>query len=180
MMHVLTKPKFFVPMHGEFRHLKKHTELAEEVGMPKENMLIAEIGNVIELTPDSMEINGSVPSGKVLVDGFGVGDVGNIVLRDRRHLSQDGLIVVVAAANFDEGFLVSGPDIVSRGFVYVREAEELMDSVKELAEEVLNQCFDSGMNDWNTIKTKVKDELSSYIYSRTKRKPMILPVILNV
>ncbi len=180
MMHCLTKPKFFVPIHGEYKHLKKHTELAMEMGMPSENMVIADIGSVIELTPDSMEITGSVPSGKVLVDGFGVGDVGNIVLRDRRHLSQDGLIVVVAAANFNEGILVSGPDIVSRGFVYVREAETHMESLKDLAEEVLDRCFDSGLSDWNTIKTKVKDELSTYIYQKTKRKPMILPVILNV
>lgn len=180
LMHVLTKPKFFIPIHGEFRHLKQHTELAKELGMPAENMLIAEIGNVIELTPDSIEINGNVPSGKVLVDGFGVGDVGNIVLRDRRHLAEDGLIVVVAAANFTDRYIVSGPDIVSRGFVYVREAEELMDSLRALATEVIENCFSAGMTDWNTIKTKVKDELSSYIYSKTKRKPMILPIIMNV
>ena len=127
-----------------------------------------------------MEVTGNVPSGKVLVDGFGVGDVGNIVLRDRRHLGQDGLIVVVASANFDEKLLLAGPDIVSRGFVYVREAEELMESVRSLALEIIEDCFERDMTDWNEIKNKLRDELTSYIYSRTKRKPMILPVIMNI
>lgn len=180
LMQVLTKPKFFIPMHGEYKHLKANVDLAHEVGIDEKHTLIPEIGRVIELGPDSLEMTETVPSGKVLVDGFGVGDVGNIVLRDRRHLGQDGLIVVVAAANFDEKLLLSGPDIVSRGFVYVREAEELMESVRAIAQDSLERCFTDGMTDWNEIKTRVRDELADFIYSKTKRKPMILPVILNV
>jgi conserved hypothetical protein len=180
LIHILTKPKFFIPVHGEFRHLKRHAELAQEVGMKLENILIPEIGKVIELSEDKMEITGSVPAGKVLIDGLGVGDVGSIVLRDRRHLSQDGLIVVVAAIDIDQKEIVSGPDIVSRGFVYVRESEELMDSVRSLANDVLESCLAQNMQEWNAIKAKVKDELTTFIYGKTKRKPMILPVIMNV
>ncbi|MBR5307980.1 MAG: ribonuclease J [Clostridia bacterium] len=180
LMQVLTKPKFFVPIHGEYKHLKANVDLAHEVGIDSKHTLIPDVGHVIEFTPDTMEMNEVVQSGKVLVDGFGVGDVGNIVLRDRRHLGQDGLIVVVASANFDEKLLLAGPDIVSRGFVYVREAEELMESVRSLALEILEDCFERDMTDWNEIKNKLRDELTSFIYSRTKRKPMILPVIMNI
>lgn len=180
LMQVLTRPKFFVPLHGEYRHLRANVELAHEVGIDSHHTLIPDVGKVIEFTEDTMEMTETVPSGKVLVDGFGVGDVGNIVLRDRRHLGQDGLIVVVAAADFDSKRLVSGPDIVSRGFVYVREAEELMESVKVRAGEILEECFEEESDDWNEIKTRVKDELTAFIYSKTKRKPMILPVILDV
>ncbi len=180
LMQVLTKPKFFVPIHGEYKHLKANVDLAHEVGIDSKHTLIPSVGHVIEFTPDSMEMTEVVQSGKVLVDGFGVGDVGNIVLRDRRHLGQDGLIVVVASANFDEKLLLAGPDIVSRGFVYVREAEELMESVRSLALEILEDCFERDMTDWNEIKNKLRDELTSYVYSRTKRKPMILPVIMNI
>ncbi|MBR3994963.1 MAG: ribonuclease J [Clostridia bacterium] len=180
LMQVLTKPKFFVPIHGEYKHLKANVDLAHEVGIDSKHTLIPEVGHVIEFTPDTMEMTEVVPSGKVLVDGFGVGDVGNIVLRDRRHLGQDGLIVVVASANFDEKLLLAGPDIVSRGFVYVREAEELMDSVRSLSLEIIEDCFERNVTDWNEIKNKLRDELTSYIYSRTKRKPMILPVIMNI
>ncbi|MBE6704075.1 MAG: ribonuclease J [Ruminococcaceae bacterium] len=180
LMQVLTKPKFFVPIHGEYKHLKANIDLAHEVGIDSKHTLIPDVGHVIEFTPDTMEMTEVVQSGKVLVDGFGVGDVGNIVLRDRRHLGQDGLIVVVASANFDEKLLLAGPDIVSRGFVYVREAEELMESVRALALEILEDCFERDMTDWNEIKNKLRDELTSYIYSRTKRKPMILPVIMNI
>lgn len=180
LMQVLTKPKFFVPIHGEYKHLKANVDLAHEVGIDSHHTLIPEIGKVIEFTEDTMEFGETVPSGKVLVDGFGVGDVGNIVLRDRRHLGQDGLIVVVASANFDEKLLLAGPDIVSRGFVYVREAEDLMEEIRQLARKILEDCFDSSMNDWNEIKNELRDELTSFIYSKTKRKPMILPVIMNV
>ncbi len=180
LMQVLTKPKFFVPIHGEYKHLKANVDLAHEVGIDSKHTLIPDVGHVIEFTPDTMEMTEVVQSGKVLVDGFGVGDVGNIVLRDRRHLGQDGLIVVVASANFDEKLLLAGPDIVSRGFVYVREAEELMESVRALALEIIEDCFERDMTDWNEIKNKLRDELTSYIYSRTKRKPMILPVIMNI
>lgn len=180
LMQVLTKPKFFVPIHGEYKHLKANVDLAHEAGIDSKHTIIPDVGHVIEFTPDTMEMTEVVQSGKVLVDGFGVGDVGNIVLRDRRHLGQDGLIVVVASANFDEKLLLAGPDIVSRGFVYVREAEELMESVRSLALEIIEDCFERDMTDWNEIKNKLRDELTSYIYSRTKRKPMILPVIMNI
>ncbi len=180
MMHVLTKPKYFIPIHGEYKHLKAHYELAKELGENPSNILIPELGKVIEISEEKMEVTGSVPAGKVLVDGFGVGDVGNIVLRDRRHLALDGLIVVVAAVDIDAGEIVSGPDIVSRGFVYVREAEELMDEVRTIASETLQICLDKNMKEWNAIKGKVKDELTEFLYARTKRKPMILPVFMNV
>ena len=180
MLHVLTKPRYFIPMHGEFKHLKAHYELAKEVGENPSHILIPEIGKVIEISEEKMEVTGNVPSGKVLVDGFGVGDVGNIVLRDRRHLSLDGLIVVVAAVDIDSGEIVSGPDIVSRGFVYVREAEALMDEVRTIAYDTLRSCLDKNMKEWNAIKAKVKDELTDYLYAKTKRKPMILPVFMNI
>lgn len=180
LMQVLTKPKFFIPIHGEYKHLKANVDLAHEVGIDSQHTIIPEIGRVIELTPDTMEMTETVPSGKVLIDGYGVGDVGNIVLRDRRHLGQDGLIVVVASANFDEKLLLAGPDIVSRGFVYVREAEDLMEEIRQLALEILKDCFAKGMSDWNEIKNNLRDELTSFIYAKTKRKPMILPVIMNI
>ena len=180
LMQVLTRPKFFVPIHGEYKHLKANVDLAHEIGIDSHHTLIPDNGRIIEFTEDSMEMTELIPSGKVLVDGFGVGDVGNIVLRDRRHLGQDGLIVVVASANFDEKILLAGPDIVSRGFVYVREAEELMESVRELAREIIEECFSKDTTDWNDIKNKLKDELTTFLYGKTKRKPMILPVIMNV
>ena len=180
LMHGLVKPKFFIPVHGEQRHLKAHSELAKLMGMKSENILIPDVGKIIEIDENSMKFNGTVPSGKILVDGFGVGDVGNIVLRDRRHLAQDGLIVVVAAIDIEDGLLISGPDIVSRGFVYVRESEELMEQTRATARDAINYCFDSGTNEWNAIKTRVRDDLSKFLYQKTKRKPMILPIIMDV
>jgi len=180
LIHALVKPKYFIPVHGEQRHLKAHSELARYMGMKGENILIPEIGKIIELDENSMKFNGTAPSGKILVDGCGVGDVGNIVLRDRRHLAQDGLIVVVAAIDIENGLLISGPDIVSRGFVYVRESEELMDHAKNSARDAIEYCFENGTNEWNAIKTKVRDDLSKFLYQRTKRKPMILPIIMDV
>ena len=180
LMHGLVKPKFFVPVHGEQRHLKAHSELAKYMGMNPENILIPEIGKIIELDANSIKFNGTAPNGKILVDGFGVGDVGNIVLRDRRHLAQDGLIVVVAAIDAEEGFLTSGPDIVSRGFVYVRESEELMEQARATAKEAIDWCFDNDTNEWNEIKAKVRDDLSKFLYNKTKRKPMILPIIIDM
>lgn len=180
LIHGLVKPKFFMPVHGEQRHLKAHAELAKYMGMKSENILIADIGKVIELDADSMKFNGTVPNGKILVDGFGVGDVGNIVLRDRRHLAQDGLIVVVAAIDIENGLLISGPDIVSRGFVYVRESEELMEKTRSVAKGAISRCFENGSNEWNEIKTQVRDDLSKFLYQKTKRKPMILPIIMDV
>lgn len=180
LIHALTKPKFFMPIHGEYHHLMQHKELAEFMGMDPKNIFVCDIGQVLELEHDSCRKNGTVTSGRMLVDGYGVGDVGNIVLRDRRHLAQDGLIVVVATVDIDEATIVSGPDIISRGFVYVRESEELMDTVREMVRDVLCDTLDSGVTEWTQMKTAVKDTLSKYLYSKTKRKPMILPVIMNV
>jgi ribonuclease J len=180
LIHALTKPRFFMPIHGEYHHLMQHKELAEYMGMNPANIFICDIGQVLELDRDSCKKNGTVPAGRMLVDGYGVGDVGNIVLRDRRHLAQDGLIVVVATVDADEGTIISGPDIISRGFVYVRESEELMDEVRELVKKVLNDTLSSGATEWNQMKSGVKDALSKYLYAKTKRKPMILPVIMNV
>ncbi|MBQ4590521.1 MAG: ribonuclease J [Clostridia bacterium] len=180
LIHALTKPKFFMPIHGEYHHLMQHKELAEFMGMDPKNIFVCDIGQVLELDADSCKKNGTVTSGRMLVDGYGVGDVGNIVLRDRRHLAQDGLIVVVATVDVDEATIVSGPDIISRGFVYVRESEELMDAVREMVRDVLCDTLDSGITEWTQMKTAVKDTLSKYLYAKTKRKPMILPVIMNV
>ncbi|MBQ6262326.1 MAG: ribonuclease J, partial [Clostridia bacterium] len=181
LMHALVKPKYFIPIHGEYRHLMQHKELAEFMGMAPSNIFVSNIGDVLEIGHDGKcKRAGTVPSGHVLIDGYGVGDVGNIVLRDRRHLSQDGLIVVVAAVDEAMGEVVSGPDIISRGFVYVRESEELMEEVKNLAESVLRETVEDGSTEWNQIKSNLKDVLTKYIYSKTKRKPMILPVIMNV
>ena len=180
LMHALTKPKYLMPIHGEYRHLMQHKELAEFMGMPSDRIFVCEIGQVLELDGSSCKRGETVPSGRVLIDGYGVGDVGNIVLRDRRHLGQDGLIVVVATVNVDQCEIISGPDIISRGFVYVRESEELMDEVREIAARVLEKTLSAGITEWNQIKSNVKDALSKYLYSKTKRKPMILPVIMNV
>ena len=180
LIHGLVKPKFFIPLHGEQRHLKAHAELAEYMGTKAENILIPDIGKIIEIDENSMKTNGTVPSGKILVDGFGVGDVGSIVLRDRRHLAQDGLIVVVAAIDIEDGLLISGPDIVSRGFVYVRESEELMEQARSTARDAIEDCFEEGTSDWNALKSKVRDELTKFLYQKTKRKPMILPIIMDV
>ncbi|MCI8388835.1 MAG: ribonuclease J [Clostridiales bacterium] len=180
LMHALTKPKYFMPVHGEQRHLITHKRLAQEMGMPENHIFVSEIGKVLEIDKDGARFNGMVPSGKILVDGYGVGDVGNIVLRDRRHLAQDGLIVVVATVDIDERAIISGPDIVSRGFVYVRESEQLMDQVRQIARDALEGCLDRDITDWTELKGHVKDDLSKFLYSKTKRKPMILPVVMNV
>lgn len=180
IIHTLTQPKFFIPVHGEQKHLYKHALLAQSLGMPAGNVLVTEIGKTIELTADSMSVVGSVPAGRVLVDGLGVGDVGSIVLRDRRHLSQDGLIVVVATLDSVSGELVSGPDIVTRGFVYVREAETLIDEIRTVAKRVIEDCCRNPHCDWNTIKGRVRDDLSRMLFQKTKRSPMILPIIMDV
>lgn len=180
LLHALLKPKFFMPIHGECKHLIRNKELAMEMGMKPENIFVSEIGKVLELTRTSAKFNGTIPCGRVLVDGLGVGDVGNIVLRDRRHLSQDGIIIVVATVDVQMGSIISGPDIVSRGFVYVREAEELMEQLKEVATVAIDACIDEGYADWNEIKASVKDSMSKCIFNRTRRRPMILPIIMNV
>ena len=180
LMHNLVRPKFFVPVHGEFRHLIKHANLAQSLGMPKENIVIAENGSVIELTKNSIGINGKVPAGKVLVDGLGVGDVGNIVLSDRRQLSQDGIMIVVVTIDKENCHVVSGPDIVSRGFVYVREAEGLMDEAKDKVQLALEKCEENGVSEWSAIKSTVRDSLGRFLYERTRRRPMILPIIMEI
>lgn len=180
LIHTLVKPKFFIPVHGEFRHLKQHAMLAEALGMPKENIFICEIGNVLEFTSDSCKVTGTVTAGRVLVDGLGIGDVGNIVLRDRKHLSQDGLMVVVVTISKDSSSVVAGPDIISRGFVYVREAEDLMEEARDLVVKILEEHEEKKIMDWNSIKVSIKDELRDFLYEKTKRKPMILPVIMEI
>ena len=180
LVQSLVKPRFFMPVHGEYRHLKQHGNLAEALGMPSENIFLMDIGKVLELSADSAKINGSVPAGKVLVDGLGVGDVGNIVLRDRKHLSQDGLIVAVITIDNETGALLAGPDIISRGFVYMRESEDLMDQVKEVIKSALVKSQEKRKNDWASKKGFIKDALRDYLYEKTKRKPMILPIIVEV
>ena len=175
----LTKPKFFIPVHGEYKHLQKHAKLAKSMGMPAKNVLVTDLGKVVEITADKMAVVGSVPAGRTLVDGLGIGDVGSIVLRDRKHLAQDGLIVVVATIDPINGQIVSGPDLVSRGFVYVREAEELMDEAKAIARRVLEDCCHRHAHDWSTMKSRVRDELSRMLFQKTKRSPMILPIIME-
>ncbi len=179
-MHALTRPKYFMPVHGEYKHLVQHRDLALYMGMPEKNIFIPEIGKTLEFDAEGVRWGAVVPSGRVLVDGTGVGDIGNIVLRDRRHLALDGLIVVVATVDVDGMTLISGPDIVSRGFVYVRESEELMDQMRIIARDALNDCLENNIIEWTHLKTKVKDDLSKFIYAKTKRKPMILPVVMNV
>lgn len=181
LLQALVKPKYFMPVHGEYRHLAANRELALDMGMEDRNIFISDIGKVLEIDRKSAKFAGTVPAGKILVDGYGVGDVGNIVLRDRRHLAQDGLIVVVASIDAEAHLLLSAPDIVSRGFVYVREAEELMEEVRALATQTITDCLDRQKNvDRMELKTCIKDTLSKYLYAKTKRKPMVLPVIMNL
>ncbi|MFX0549167.1 ribonuclease J [Hathewaya histolytica] len=180
LIHTLIKPKFFIPVHGEYRHLKQHGELAMKLGMNEENILLGENGDIIEVGNDGIRKNGSVIAGQVFVDGLGVGDVGNIVLRDRKHLSQDGILTVVVTIERETGKVVAGPDIISRGFVYVRESEDLIDEAKEQVRIVLRQCEEKHIKEWATIKSNVKDVLRNFLYERTKRNPMILPIIVEV
>ena len=180
LIHRLLKPKFFVPVHGEYRHLMQHAKLALSLGMPKENIQIAELGDVIEFTPKTCKINSSVTAGRVLVDGLGIGDVGSIVLRDRKHLSQDGLMVIVITISKDNHSIISGPDIISRGFVYVRESEGLMEDAKDVVKKVMEECEDRNISDWSSLKLHIRDALRTFLYERTKRKPMILPVIMEI
>ena len=180
MMLALTKPKFFIPIHGEYKHMKKHEGLAIKMGIPEKNIFLLNIGQVVETDSVEMKVVGQVPAGKVLVDGLGVGDVGTAVLRDRKHLSEDGLIVVVTTINRETGAVAAGPDIVSRGFVYVRESEALMDEAKQLVKKTLRTCADRNIREWGNIKSSVRDELGNFIFQKTKRNPMILPIIMEV
>ena len=180
ILHALVKPKFFIPVHGEQRMLKTHSKLAQEMGMDPRRILISDIGKVMELTQNSAKINGTVPAGKVFVDGYGVGDVGSVVLRDRKHLAEDGMIVAVVSMSSEDGSVVSGPDIITRGFVYVKESEGLMEELRQVAVNVLENCQQERCTDWAAIKAEMKNDLSNFLYKKTKRNPMILPVIMEV
>ena len=180
LMLTLVRPKYFIPVHGEYRQLIAHSETAKKVGLYPDNIILIKNGKVLELNEKEAKFTGNVPFGKVMVDGLGVGDVGNIVLRDRQHLSQDGLIIVVITMDSATGEVVAGPDIISRGFVYVRESENLMDDVKLLISAELEICVEKGITDWTTIKSTIRDNLRDYIYQKTKRNPMILPIIMEV
>jgi len=180
LIHTLVRPKFFIPVHGEYRHLKQHGELAMKLGMNEKNVYLGENGDVVEITRDSIRKSGSVISGQVFVDGLGVGDVGNIVLRDRKHLSQDGILTVVVTIDKESGTVIAGPDIISRGFVYVRESEDLMEQARERVREALKECEEKHITEWPTIKGNIREVLRIYLYEKTKRRPMILPIIMEV
>lgn len=179
LMLALTKPKFFMPVHGEYMHLSSHRDLAISMGMDKKNIFVNKLGDVLELSKNEAKVTGTVPTGQVMVDGLGVGDVGNIVLRDRKHLSEDGLMVVVVSMEEETGQIVAGPDIISRGFVYVRESEGLMDGAREVVMKALQECEEKNITSWNYIKNLIKDTLKNYIWQKTKRSPMILPIIME-
>lgn len=180
LIHRLVRPKFFMPAHGEHRMLKIHAELAEELGMPSQNIFVNKTGDVLEIDRNSAKVTGTIPTGNVLVDGLGVGDVGNIVLRDRKHLSEDGLMIVVVTISKEDGRVLAGPDIISRGFVYVRESEDLMDGAKNVIKDVLRDCEDRNIKEWAYLKNNIKENLKEYLYQKTKRNPMILPIIMEV
>jgi len=180
IIHALTKPRFFIPVHGEQRHLQIHGKLAVQTGTAPKNVCIAEIGSVIELTKKTLKVNGTVPAGKVFVDGTGVGDVGSVVLRDRKHLAQDGMIVVCVNISSQDGAVITGPDIITRGFIYVKESEELMEELRCVAMEAIERCARKRVRDWTAIKTAIKNDLSGYLFKTTKRNPMILPVIMEI
>jgi len=180
LMHTLVRPKYFIPVHGEYRMLWQHAELAETMGMDRQNIILPVNGQVIEMSQDSLSIAGTVPVGEVLVDGLGIGDVGNVVLRDRKHLSQDGLIIVAMAFDRTNGILVSGPDVISRGFVYVRENEDIIESTRDVVRTIIASYGRIEGSDWPSIKNRIKDELHRFIYEKIKRNPMILPIIVDL
>ena len=180
IIHGLVKPKFFLPIHGEQRHLQLHSRLAQTMGMNPRNILIGEIGTVFEFTGKTCKVNGTVPAGKVFVDGTGVGDVGSVVLRDRKHLAEDGMIVVCVNLSAEDGSVITGPDIITRGFIYVKESEDLMEELKTVAMEAIERCQRKRVKDWSAIKSAIKNDLSGYLFKTTKRNPMILPVIMEI
>ena len=180
LIYTLVKPKYVIPVHGEYKHLMAQRKIAKSLGVPKENIFIMKSGQVLELCEEKAEITAAVSAGGILVDGLGVGDVGNVVLRDRQHLAEDGIMIVVLALDSYNAVLVSGPDIVSRGFVYVRESESLMEEAHEIVGEAINQCLDKGVTDWGKLKSTIRDSLSDYVWKKTKRRPMILPIIMEV
>ena len=180
LINRMVKPKFFMPVHGEYRMLSRHAALAQELGMPEQNTFVMQTGQVLELDKNSAKVTTTIPTGNVLVDGLGVGDVGNIVLRDRKHLSEDGLMIVVVTISKEDGKVLAGPDIISRGFVYVRESEDLMDGAKNIIKDVLNECEEKNIKEWAYLKNNIKENLKDYLYTKTKRNPMILPIIMEV
>lgn len=180
LIYTLVRPRYAVPVHGEYKHLKAQAKIAESLGIDKENIYILSVGDVLELTEEKADITGKVPVGGILVDGLGVGDVGNVVLRDRQHLAEDGILIVVMSLDKYTGQLAAGPDIVSRGFVYVRESDELMEEAREVVDTAINSCIDRGISDWGKLKNTTKDVLSDYVWKKTKRRPMILPIIMEV
>ena len=180
LIYSLVKPKYAIPVHGEYRHLKANAQIAKDLGIPKENIFIMQSGDVMEISQDEAKVVDKVHTGAILVDGLGVGDVGNIVLRDRQHLAEDGIMIVVLTLERGTNRLLAGPDIVSRGFVYVRESEELMDEARQVVEEALDKCLQGKHVDWNRIKVSVRDTVSDFIWKKTKRKPMVIPIIMDV
>ena len=176
----VTKPKFFIPVHGEQRHLQKHAALARQMGMNPKNILITEIGRPVEISENSARLGNPVPSGRLLVDGLGIGDVGTAVLRDRKHLAQDGMLVVVVNISSEDGSVITGPDIITRGFVYVKESENLMEELRVIAAHAIDRCSQNGRSDWSVLKANIKNDLSGYLFKTTKRNPMILPVIMEI
>ena len=180
LIYALTHPKFAIPVHGEYRHLKAHAKLAETMGIPKDNILLISSGDVLEIKDEKANVIGQVPHGGIMVDGLGVGDVGNIVLRDRQMLSQNGLLVVVLTLSKYDNRLLAGPDIVSRGFVYVRESETLMEEAHQIVEAAVERCLEHRVTDWSKIKGVIRDTLGEYVWKQTKRSPMILPIIMEV
>ena len=180
LIHALLKPKFFIPVHGEHMHLISHGKIAENMGVDESNIFILEIGDVLELSRNKAQIANKVPAGRVLIDGIGIGDVGNIVLRDRKNLAKDGIITVVVAINRESRTVISGPDIISRGFVYVKDSEKLIRDIKEIADKTVERCFDNNMTQWSEMKNAIRREIDTFVYTKMKRKPMILPVITEI
>lgn len=180
LIYSLVKPKYAIPVHGEYKHLKAQASIAQELGISKEDIFILSSGNVLELDENGAKVTDKVPVGAILVDGLGVGDVGNIVLRDRQHLAEDGIIIVVMTLESGSGRVLAGPDIVSRGFVYVRGAESLMDEAKQVLDDTMEYCMDKNITDWGRIKTEIKEELGEFVWKKTKRRPMIMPIIMEV
>ena len=180
LMMGITRPRFFIPVHGEMKHLTANASLARSMGIADENIFIPEIGSQIEIYENEIRCTGTVPAGKIMVDGYGVGDVGSIVLRDRKHLSEDGIIVVVTTMDAEDGHIITGPDVISRGFVYVRESESLMDEARSLVLDVIENCLDNNIREWGAMKGRIRDDLSKFLYEKTKRSPMILPIIMEI
>jgi ribonuclease J len=180
LIYSLVKPKYAIPVHGEYKHRKAQAKIAQELGIPKDQIFMLQSGDVLEMDDEKAKVTGKVPVGSILVDGLGVGDVGNVVLRDRQHLAEDGILIVVLALESHSDQLISGPDIVSRGFVYVKESDELLDEARALVEEAVQKCLDKGQTDWGKLKSTIKDVLGDFVWKKTKRRPMILPIIMEV